>query len=114
MPHLLVHSPDGGCLGGLHAFVSNATANTGMRVLVLFLSDSHPEVELLGHMKVKSLSRVQLFATLWTVAYQAPLSMGLTRQEYWSGLLFPPPGIFPTQGIEFRSPALQADSLSAY
>ena len=71
MPHLLVHSPDGGRVGGLHAFVSNATANTGMRVLVLFLSDSHPEVELLGHMKVKSLSRVQLFATLWTVARRA-------------------------------------------
>ena len=36
--------------------------------------------------KVKSLSRVQLFATPWTVAYQAPLSMGFSRQEYWSGL----------------------------
>ena len=36
--------------------------------------------------EVKSLSRVQLFATLWTVAYQAPLSMGFSRQEYWSGL----------------------------
>ena len=47
---------------------------------------------------VKSLSRVRLFATLWTVAYQAPLSMGFSRQGYWSGLLFPSPGIFPTQG----------------
>ena len=41
--------------------------------------------------KVKSLSRVQLFATPWTVAYQAPLSMGFSRQEYWSGLPFPSP-----------------------
>ena len=42
--------------------------------------------------KVKSLSRVQLFATLWTVAHQAPPSMGFSRQEYWSGLPFPSPG----------------------
>ena len=39
--------------------------------------------------EVKSLSHVQLFATLWTIAYQAPLSMGFFRQEYWSGLPFP-------------------------
>ena len=39
--------------------------------------------------KVKSLSRVRLFATLWTVAYQAPLSMGFSRQEYWNGLPLP-------------------------
>ena len=43
-------------------------------------------------------SHVQLFATPWTVACQAPLSMGFSRQEYWSGLPCPPPGIFPTQG----------------
>ena len=47
---------------------------------------------------MKSLSRVQLFATPWTIAYQAPLSMGFSRQGYWSGLPFPFPGIFPTQG----------------
>jgi len=40
-------------------------------------------------MKVKSLSRVRLFGTLWTVAHQAPLSMGFSRQEYWSGLPLP-------------------------
>ena len=45
--------------------------------------------------KVKSLSRVRLFATPWTVAYQAPLSMGFSRQEYWSGLPFPSPGYPP-------------------
>ena len=49
--------------------------------------------------------RVQLFATLWTVAHQAPLSMGFSRQEYWSGLLCPPPGDLPDQGIESWSPA---------
>ena len=46
---------------------------------------------------VLALSRVQLFVTLWTIRHQAPLSMGFPRQEYWSGLPFPPPGIFPTQ-----------------
>ena len=46
-----------------------------------------------------------------TVAYQAPLSMGFPRQEYWSGLLFPSPGDLPYPGIEPGSPALQADSL---
>ena len=51
------------------------------------------------------------FVTLWTVAYQAPLSMGFFRQEDWSGLPFPPPGDVPKPGIEPGSPALQADSL---
>ena len=49
--------------------------------------------------------------TSWTVACQVPLSMGFSRQEYWSGLPFPSPGDFPDPGIEPRSPALQADSL---
>ena len=49
--------------------------------------------------------------TPWTVAHQAPLSMGFSRQEYWSGLPFPPPGDLPNPGIKPRSPALQADSL---
>ena len=50
-------------------------------------------------------------ATPWTVACQAPLSMGLSRQEYWNGLPFPSPGDLPNPGIKPRSPALQADSL---
>ena len=62
-------------------------------------------------MKVKSLSNVPLFATSWTVAYQAPPSMGFSRQEYWSGLPFPSPGDLPDPGIEPGSPALQADAL---
>ena len=49
-------------------------------------------------------------ATPWTVACQAPLSMGFSRQEYWSGLKFPSPGDLPNPGIEPRSSALQADS----
>ena len=60
---------------------------------------------------MKSLSCVQLFATLWTVAHQAPLYMGFSRQEYWSGLPFPYPGDLPDPGMEPGSPALQADSL---
>ena len=64
-------------------------------------------------MKVKSLSRVHLFATPWTVAYQAPPSMGFSRQEYWSGLLFPSPEDLPDPGIEPRFPALQADTLTS-
>ena len=62
---------------------------------------------------VKSLSRVRLFATPWTVAYQAPPSMGFSRQEYWSGLPFPSPGDLPDPGIEPGSPALQADALTS-
>ena len=60
---------------------------------------------------MKSLSRVQLFATPWTVAYQASPSMGFSRQEYWSGLPFPSPGDLPNPGIEPRSPAMYADAL---
>ena len=59
----------------------------------------------------KSLSRVWLFATPWTVAYQAPPSMGFSRQEYWRGLPFPSPGDLTDPGIKPRSPALQADTL---
>ena len=55
---------------------------------------------------VQSLSPVQLFATPWTVAHQAPLSMRFPRQEYWSGLPFPSPGNLPDPGIPPVSPAL--------
>ena len=57
------------------------------------------------------LSRVQLYVTSWTVSHQAFLSMGFSRQEYWSGLPCPPPGDFPQPGIESGLPALQMDSL---
>ena len=58
--------------------------------------------------KVKSLSRVRLLATSWTAAHQAPLSMGFSSQEYWSGLLFPSQGIFLTQGLN-SSPAFAGE-----
>ena len=54
------------------------------------------------------LSHVRLFATLWTIALQAPPSMGFSRQEYWSGLPFPSPGNLPDPGIEFTSLASSA------
>ena len=60
---------------------------------------------------VKSLSRVRLFATPWTVANESPPSMGFSRQEYWSGLPFPSPGNLFNPGIEPLSPAWQANSL---
>ena len=62
--------------------------------------------------KVK-LSRVRLFATLWTVAHQASPSMGFSRQEYWSGLPFPSPGDLPNPGIEPGSSTLEADALTS-
>ena len=62
-------------------------------------------------MYITSHSRVRLFVTPWTVAYQASPSMGFSRQEYWSGLPFPSPGDLPNPGIEPGSPAWQADAL---
>ena len=50
--------------------------------------------------RVCVLSRVQLFVTPWTIALEAPLSMGFFKQEHWSGLPFPTPGALPHQGIE--------------
>ena len=63
--------------------------------------------------KVKLLSRVRLFATPWTVVYQASPSMGFSRQEYWRGLPFPSQGDLPDPGIEPWSPALEANALTA-
>ena len=56
----------------------------------------------------QSLSRDQLCATLWTIALQAPLSTGFSRNEYWSGLLFPTPGDLPDPGIKPMSPVSPA------
>ena len=89
----------------------NLTCNS--QVVYLFSVDSLiPGLERSpGEVKVKSHSRVQLFATPWTLAYQAPLSVGFSRQEYWSGLPFPSSGDLPDPGIEPGSLILQADSL---
>ena len=65
--------------------------------------NQHPRYMLV---RAQSLSRVQLFVTQWTVACQAPLSLGFSRQEYWSGLPFPPPGDLPYPETEPVSPAL--------
>ena len=65
----------------------------------------------MGYEKAKLFSRVQLFVTPWTVACQASLSMGFSRQKYWSGLPFPSPGDLLDPRTESASPALQADSL---
>ena len=76
-----------------------------------FVSHMHPLSVLVTHVCMLScFSRVQLLVTLWTVACQAPLSMGFSRKEYWSGLPCPPPGDLPCPGNEPRSPVLQADS----
>ena len=63
-------------------------------------------LQLLSHF-----SHVQLFVTLWTIAHQASLYMGFSRQEYWNGLPFPFPGELPDPGIESKSLSLQADAL---
>ena len=65
----------------------------------------------MGGCVLSRLSRVRLFATLWTVACQSPLAMGFSRQEYWSGLSCSPLGDLPDPGIEPPSPASRADSL---
>ena len=77
----------------------------------LLLPSVFPECICSIFVKEKSLSHVRLFVTPWGVAYQAPPSVGLSRQEYWSGLLFPSPGDLPNPGIEPGSPALRADAL---
>ena len=65
----------------------------------------------IGTCVLSSFSHIRLFATLWTLAHQAPPSMEFSRQQYWSGLPFPSPGDLPNPGIEPRSPALHADAL---
>ena len=72
---------------------------------------AYGKVCLVRKVKAKSLSRVQLFVSPWIVTYQAPLTMGFSRQDCWSGWPFPSPGDLPNPGIEPGSPALQADAL---
>ena len=72
---------------------------------LICLRDIMPVFRLGKAMHAPLLCHVRLFATPWTVAHQAPLSVGFSRQEYWSGLPFPPPGDLSDPGIEFASPA---------
>ena len=77
--------------------------------LIIIIATRHMHGSMLS-----SFSRVRLFVTAWTVAHQASLSLGFSRQEYWNGLPFPSPGDLPNPGIEPESltfPALQAGSL---
>ena len=81
----------------------------------LIIYSKHPNALLLNlsyEFQSHSLSLlVSSTVTQWTVAYQAPLFMGFSRQENWSGLPFPSPGDLPNPGIETGSPSLQADAL---
>ena len=69
------------------------------------------DIERLWRSVVKFAQSIWLFANPWTVAHQAPLSMGFSRQEYLSALPCPPSGYLPIPGIKTRSPTMQADSL---
>ena len=82
-------------------------------LLLTFLQGSGNKESIRVKCLLNHFDRVQLFATLWTIACQAPLSMGFSRQEYWSGLPCPPPGELPNSGIKPASPgslALQVNS----
>ena len=74
----------------------------------LWVSSENIQTYLFTARHVSVLSHVRLFATPWTVARQAPLSMEFSRQEYWSGLLFPPPGDLRNSGTEPESPVSPA------
>ena len=74
----------------------------------------YPQGQETVKVKVKLLSLVWLFATPWTIAYQAPQSMEFPRQEYWSGLPFPSPGNLPDPGIKPGFPALRADAFTLW
>ena len=77
----------------------------------VFTSESPGKPSRMLLLLLSRFSRVKLCVTLWTAAHQAPLSMGFSSQEYWSGLPFPYPRNLPNPGIEPRSLTLQADSL---
>ena len=81
-----------------------------MQAICLEKYGTHPGTRSLGNgCWCWSLSHAQLFATPWTLAHWAPLSMGFSRQEYWNGLLVPSPGALPHPGVEPPSPMFQAD-----
>ena len=77
----------------------------------LSVENHHTDIFHLPILVLSRSSRVQLFVTLWTVAHQAPLFMGFSREEYWSQLPCPPSGDLSTPGIKPVAPALQAISL---
>jgi len=98
------------------AFISHSSHQFFMQVISATLSLSSVTViyKCIACMYVYRTHCVWLFEIPWTVVHQAPLFMGFSMQEYWSGLPFPPPVDLPKPGIEPESPAfpaLQADSL---
>ena len=100
--------------GRLHGVTKSSTWLSNWHTTCLELCKAHSKCSdpvqctCLGAVCVLALSRVCLFVTPWTVACQAPLSMGFSRQEYWSGLPFPPPDDVPDSGIEPTSPVSPA------
>ena len=84
---------------------------TEQLALPYFTVDLQSCLIIISTVKVKSLRCVRFFAIPQTVNYQAPQSMGFSRQEFWGRLSFPSPGDLPNPGIEPWSPALQADAL---
>ena len=96
---------------GFHLFLTKTTNCHRPWTFEVICQESKSIVQgFLQNEWVKSLSRVRLFATPWTIAYQASPSMGFSRQEYWNGLPFPSPGDLPDPGIK---PALEADALTS-
>ena len=83
---------DGGAWGATVHGVTKCWTGLTDFTFTFYSTFTEPEPVILSVSEVKSLSRVRLFVTPWTVAHQAPLSMGFSRQEYWSGLPFPSPG----------------------
>ena len=89
----------------VECFLINCYYITAYRNKVAYRECLFLLIELRKKVKVKSLSRVQLFGTPWTVAHQAPPPMGFPRQEYWIGLPFPSPGDLPDPGVKPGSPS---------
>ena len=84
------------------------------KIEIFSLTDEHREfMDSIMLLLLSCFSCVRFCATPWTVAHQAPPSMGFSRQEYWSGLPFPSPGDFPNPGIEPRSPTFPADTITS-
>ena len=90
-----------------------AESEEELKSLLMKVKEESENVGLKLNIQKTKLSSFQLFVTPWTVAHQAPPTMGFSRQEYWSGLPFPSPGNLPDLGIKPRSPALWADALTS-
>ena len=97
----------------MHLRITRKEVNCSRRNLPVYSFLPEGTLVSMVKVKVKLLSLVPLFGIPWTVVYQASLSMGFSRQEYWSGLPFPSPGDLPDPGIKPGSPTLQADALTS-